>query len=316
MKAVVIEQFGGIDKIKISDVPRPSPAKGEVLIRIRYSGVNPVDWKIGEGVLKEKLPHEFPVILGWDAAGEIAEVGEGVKTFKAGDAVFAYCRKPVVSHGTFAEYIALDAKYVALKPQSINFAEAASIPLSALTAWQSLFDFAHLKEGQTILIHAGAGGVGSYAIQFAKWKKAKVYTTASANHHPYVRSLGADTVIDYSKEDFAKALLKHEPQGVDVIYDCVGHDTLKASFPLVKKGGTLVSIVNFNAEELGKSHGVRSGFVFVSPNGEQLATIAGLIDKGAVKPAHIEELRLEDAKLALKKIKEGHTTGKLVLKVN
>ena len=151
MKAMTIEAFGDAADLKMIDLPTPTPHEHEVLIKVEYAAVNPVDWKIGEGVLREKLPHEFPVILGWDAAGEIAEVGEGVKTFKAGDAVFAYCRKPVVSQGTFTEYIALDAKYVALKPQSINFAEAASIPLSALTAWQSLFDFAHLKEGQTIL---------------------------------------------------------------------------------------------------------------------------------------------------------------------
>lgn len=316
MKAVVIEHFGGLEEVKMADVPRPTPAKGEVLIRIRDAGVNPVDWKIGEGALKEKLPHEFPLILGWDAAGEIAEVGDGVKGFKAGDAVFAYCRKQVVRHGTFAEYIALDAKYVALKPKTLNFAEAAAIPLVALTAWQSLFDFAHLKEGDTVFISAGAGGVGSFAIQFAKWKKAKVYTTASPNHHAYVKSLGADHVIDYNKEDFAKVIMQKEPKGLDVVYDCVGGSTLRASFPLVKKGGTLVSIVNFNVEELGKPYPIRSGFVFVAPNGEQLATIAGLIDKGAVKSAHIEELKLEDAVLALKKVKEGHTQGKIVLKVS
>lgn len=316
MKAVMIEKFGGLEEVKLADALKPVPAKGEVLIRIHYAGINPVDWKVGEGVLKEKMPHEFPIILGWDAAGVIESVGEGVKKFKAGDEVYAYCRKSKVCEGTFAEYVSMDEKAVSLKPKNISFADAAAIPLAALTAWQSLFDFAHLKEGNTILVHAGAGGVGTFAIQLAKWKKAKVYTTASEKNHSYVKSLGADVPIDYSLENFAKKIEEKEPSGLDVVFDCVGGRTLRASFPLVKKGGCVVSIVNSNVEELAKPYNIRAGYVFVAPNGEQLAEIARLIESKTIKPAHTEEFRLEDATKALEKIKEGHTQGKLVLKVS
>lgn len=315
MKAVVIEKFGDLDDVKVEEAPVPYPQKDEVQIEVHYSGINPVDWKICEGVLKDFLPHEFPIILGWDVSGTISEIGSEVKGWNIGDKVFAYCRKPVIKWGTFTEYICLESKNIAKMPNTISFAEASAIPLAGLTAWQSLFDFANLKSGQTVLIHAGAGGVGGFAIQFAKHAKAKVYTTASESHHEYVKSLGADEIIDYRKENFVESIKRFEPEGVDVVYDCVGGKTLRESFQCVKKEGCVVSIVNFNVETLGKEYGVRSGFVLVSPSGKQLEEIGKLIEEGKVKPPSIEEHRLEDAKQALLKSKEGHTEGKIVLKV-
>lgn len=314
MKAVVVEKFG--ESVQVKDQPLPEPKDHEVQIHIAYSGVNPVDWKIQEGYFKERMPHEFPIILGWDAAGVVAQTGYGVHHFKKGDEVYAYCREPVIKKGTFAEYVSVNENFLALKPKNISFAEAASIPLAGLTAWQSLFDYAKLQKGQTVLIHAGAGGVGSFAIQLAKIKGAIVYTTASVNNHPYVKKLGADFALDYHQEDFVRAFKMKLPDGFDVVFDCVGGETFRKSFALVKKGGCLVSICNFNAESLGQQYGVRSGHVFVSPNGRQLREISALIESGQLKPPHIEEFTLAHAKQALEKIRTGHTQGKIVLKVS
>lgn len=315
MKAIVARQYGPIDELQLEEITKPSYASHEVLVRIRYAGINPVDWKIKEGLLKEKFACELPFIPGWDCAGVIEEVGEKVTRFKKGDEIYTYCRKGIVHNGTYAEYIALEENFIALKPKNISFAEAAAIPLVALTAWQSLFGPAKIQKGNTILIHAGAGGVGSFAIQFAKWKGAKIYTTASSGNHPYVKSLGADVCIDYTQQDFVKALLEKEPEGVDIVYDCVGGKTLRASFPTVKKGGIVVSIVNTNVEELAKAFPIRTGYILVTPNHEELTQITALIEKNIIKPVPIEEFELKNAPAALKQIKEGHTKGKLVLRV-
>lgn len=314
MKAVAIRDFGGIEKLIITDLPKPEPGINELLIEVRYTAVNPVDWKIREGYLKERLPHKFPLIPGWDAAGVVASVGKNVKNFKPGDEVFAYCRKPTVQWGTYAEYVAFDAEHVALKPKNINFAQAAAIPLVGLTAWQSLFDSAKLKKGETILIHAGAGGVGSMAIQFAKNVGARVITTASSLHHDYVKKLGTDAAIDYN-EGFVEAVKKLAPQGVDVVFDSVGGQTLRDSVKLLKTNGRLVSIVEHLDPALAAKHHIQSSYVFVAPNGKELGEIAKLITEKKIVVPHIEEMLLQDAAKAQEKNKKGHTEGKIVLKV-
>lgn len=316
MKAITIENFEGIKGMHITELPTPQPKPQEVQIKIAYTGVNPVDWKISEGYLKKMLPHEFPLIPGWDAAGTISAVGAEVTKFKVGDNVYTYVRKPTVQWGTYAEFVCVDAKDVAHKPNKFNFAQAAAIPLVGLTAWQALFDAAKIRSGNTILIHAGAGGVGSLAIEFARVAGAKIYTTASAKNHAYVKKLGAEVAIDYTKENFVDAIRKFEPKGIDVVVDCVGYDTLEKSYGLVKKGGILVSIVNRVVEETCAQHGIRGAFVFVRPDGKQLKEIADLIDQGKVVSPHIEEFPLRDFEKALQKSKEGHTKGKIVLKVN
>lgn len=315
MKAVAIEQFGGVENLHIEEIATPVHKDHEVLVQIAYTAVNPVDWKIREGFLKSRLPHKFPIVLGWDAAGTVTAVGAHVKDLKPGDEVFAYCRQPTVQWGTYAEYIALDASAVALKPRNINFAEAAAIPLTGLTAWQALFDFAHLNKGETILIHAGAGGVGSLAIQFAKIQGATVITTASEKNHAYVKSLGADHAIDYTKQDFVQKTLEIAPLGADVIFDTIGGKTLTDSFEAVKPGGCVVSIVQEPDTAMAEEKDVKAGFVFVTPSGQELKKIADLITEGKVVPPQIEEMPLEKAGEAHEKIRKGHTRGKIVLKV-
>lgn len=315
MKAITIDGFGGIEKLKTSVLPDPVPASDEVIINVRYAGVNPVDWKIREGYLKERLPHKFPLIPGWDAAGVIAAVGKDVEKFKVGDEVFAYCRKPEVQWGTYAESVALGAEFVAHKPKNTSFAEAAAIPLVGLTAWQALFDAANLQKGQTVLVHAGAGGVGSLAIQFAKHIGARVMTTASVAKHDYVKKLGADVAIDYAY-GFVEQVLKAAPEGVDLVFDCVGGKTLDESMPVVKRGGHIISIVQKPDEQLAEKYGIHPGYVFVRPNGEQLAEIGRLIETGKVVVPKIEELSIKDVAKAQEQSRNGRTLGKMVLKVD
>ena len=196
MKALVMDSFGGPEKLHWAEVPTPVPAANEVLVQIAYAGLNPVDWKIADGHLQKMLPHHFPLILGWDAAGTITQVGKDVKTWKAGDKVFAYCRKPAVQWGTYAEYITLEAGNVAKAPSNLTFAQAAGVPLVALTAWQALHEVALLKPGENILVHAGAGGVVGYAVQFAKNQGAKVFSTAGTKNQGFLKELGVDYPID------------------------------------------------------------------------------------------------------------------------
>jgi NADPH2:quinone reductase len=299
----------------MADLPIPKPAENEVQIHIHYTSVNPVDWKIREGFLSGRLPHEFPLTPGWDAAGVISQVGKNVKNFKEGDEVYAYCRKDKVCHGTYAEYICFDADKVALKPKNCSFAEASAIPLVALTAWQALFDVGQLAKGQTVLIHAGAGGVGSFAIQMAKWAGANVITTCSGKNLDYVKKLGADQAIDYKKDDYAKIIKSKYPKGIDLVFDMLGGDELLKSAELLKKGGKVVGIVEKLDDEKAKKLGIESHYVFVRPQGEQLAEIARLIETKKLKIPFIEEMRLQDAASAQEKSREGHTRGKIVLKV-
>lgn len=314
MKAYAINEFGGTDKIQLMEFETPTINDNEVLIENYYVAVNPVDWKIREGLLKERLPHQFPLILGWDASGKIAEVGKNITQFKKGDEVYAYCRKETVQWGTYAEYIALDVASVALKPKTLKLAEAAAIPLVGLTAWQALFDVAHLTQGETILIHAGAGGVGSLAIQFAKYVGAEVITTASQQNHDYVIKLGADLALDYTL-DFVSETKNLYPEGIDVIFDCVGGRTARASIPLLKPGGRYVSIVEKLSEEEAKKHSITSSYVFVRPNGNQLTEIAKLIDQGKVKVPNIIELPFGEVVKSHEMSQTQHVNGKIVLKI-
>lgn len=316
MKAIVIEAFGESEELKLADIATPQPKDNQVLIAIQYAAVNPVDWKIREGMFKSKMPHEFPLIPGWDAAGIVAAVGKNIRNFKEGDKVFCYCRKPVVKEGTYAEFIACDAAHVTKMPHNINFAQAAAIPLVALTAWQALFDFAKIKKDQQILIHAGAGGVGSFAIQFAKHAGAIVFTTCSEANTDYVKMLGADYAIDYTKEDYIKKIEELTNQKLDVVFDTIGGKTLRDSVVLLKPNGCLVSIVEQIPAEITQNTKLHAGHVFVRPDGEELHEIAKLIEHGKVQPPDIQEMDLKDAAQAQDKSKQGHTRGKIVLKVS
>lgn len=313
MKAIAINEFGGRDVLQLMDLPVPEIKPGEILVQMKAAGVNPVDWKIREGYIQDLFPYEFPIILGWDAAGIVEQAGPEVTNFREGDEVFAYCRKPMVQGGAYAEYIVLEEEHAAIKPKNISFEEAASIPLAALTAYQSLFDAAKISPGETILIHAAAGGVGGFGVQLAKDHGTTVWGTASGHNHEYVQGLGGDRVIDYPQVDFRNAVRSDHPDGVDVVFDCVGGDVLEKSAEVVKQGGRLISIVD-DPSGLGRKD-IHKEFVFVAPNHTQLTELAGMVEQGRLK-THLSEVfpfGLEKANKAHEISESMHTRGKMVL---
>jgi NADPH2:quinone reductase len=313
MKAIAINEFGGRDTLQLMDLPVPEIKPGEILVKVKAAGVNPVDWKIREGYIKDLFPYEFPIILGWDAAGIVEQAGEEVTRFKEGDAIFAYCRKPMVQGGAYAEYIVLEEEHAAIKPKNISFEEAASIPLAALTAYQSLFDAAKINPGETVLIHAAAGGVGGFGVQLARDHGAVVWGTASARNKEYVQDLGAARVVDYNQVDFCDSVRSEYPDGVDVVFDCVCGDVLAKSAEIVKQGGRLISIVD-DPTGLARSD-IHKEFVFVAPNSTQLTELAGMVEQGRLK-THLSQVfpfGLEEAKRAHELSESGRTRGKMVL---
>ncbi|SDG65829.1 NADPH:quinone reductase [Pedobacter terrae] len=308
MKAVRIHEFGGPEVLSIDDIPMPQPASDEVLIKVHATSVNPVDWKIREGHHTGKFPAKLPLTMGWDVSGTIEEVGEKVSAFKKGDEV--YGRPDPTKNGAYAEYIVVKANIISIKPTSIGHTEAAAVPLAGLTAWQGLFDHGLLKAGQKVLIHAAAGGVGTYAVQFAKWKGAYVIGTASDSNADFLKRLGADEIIDYKMEDF-EAILKD----VDLVLDTIGKETQLKSLNILKEGGRVVTTLmpEFVAEAKAKKvHLI--GFMAQSIPA-QLAEIATLIDSGKVKPIIEKVLPFTSAKQAQIESEQGHTRGKIVLQV-
>ncbi len=306
MNSICIHSHGGPEVLSYEKLPVPSPKAGEVLIRVHSAGVNPVDWKVREGYLKDMFEYKFPLTLGWDVSGVIEAVGPGVSRLNVKDEV--YSRPDLSRNGAYAEYIVVRENEVALKPKSLDHVHAASIPLAALTAWQSLFDTAELKPGQRVLIHAAAGGVGGFAVQLAKWKGAYVIGTASGRNRDYVSGLGADEVIDYQRVPFEDAV-----QNVDVVFDTMGGDTQERSWKVLKPGGILVSIVSPPEANV---QGVRKTFVFVQPNFTQLMEIAWLVDSGKLKTLVEVIMPLSAARRAQELSSEGHVRGKIVLKVD
>jgi NADPH:quinone reductase-like Zn-dependent oxidoreductase len=307
MKAIRMHAYGGPAVLLYEDAPRPSAGTGEVLVRIHAAGVNPVDWKVREGYFKQTRNYSLPLIPGWDVSGVVGATGSGVADFKNGDEV--YSRPDIARDGAYAEYMTIRESEVAHKPGSIDHIHAAAIPLAALTAWQSLFDAAGLRAGQKVLIHAAAGGVGSFAVQLAKWKGAYVIGTASKHNQDFLRELGADETVDYEKTRFEDIV--HD---VDVVFDTIGGDTQKRSWKVLKKGGILVSIVAPPAAEEAARR-VRQAFVFVQPNAGQLAEIAKMVDAGKLRPVVETVLPLSDARRAQEFSQTGHTRGKIVLRV-
>jgi NADPH:quinone reductase-like Zn-dependent oxidoreductase len=308
MKAVRMHEYGGPEVLKYEDAPRPEAADGEVLVRVHAAAVNPVDWKIRAGQAKGFLNYSLPLILGWDLSGVVESVGSGAADWKAGDEV--YSRPDISRNGSYAEYIVVKAAELGRKPQSIDHVNAAAIPLAGLTAWQVLFDAAGLTAGQRILIHAAAGGVGTFAVQLAKWKGAYVIGTASARNHAFLRELGADETIDYNQTPFETAV--HD---VDVVLDAMAGETRQRSWQVLKKGGILVSILGPPSAEEAAAHGVRQAGVFVQPNRAQLEEMAKLVDAGKLRPIVEEVLPLREAARAHEKNQTLHTRGKLVLRV-
>lgn len=314
MKAIVYDRFGPSSVMQLKDVEAIEPQDNEIQVRLAYTGVNPVDYKIREGYLKERYPYQFPIIPGWEGAGIVSKVGKGVRRAKVGDEVYGYFRTPKIQYGTYAEFITLPEDLVVHIPKTLSLKEAASIPLTALTAWQSLFDIANLQAHETVCILGAAGGVGGMAVQMAHWAKTKVYATARSENHSYLLGLGADKVFDYTLDDVAEMLLKKEPHGVDVVVDCVGGETAKMSFSLVKKGGRVVSVAETAIETLAPP-GIEAKYMFVQPNRDELHEIGLLLDHGKLRVPELSEYPLEDAKAVLDKVQERHVRGKIVLKI-
>src|SRR5438874_7996865 len=276
MKAIVLHEYGGPEVLKYEDVPWPEPKEDQILIRVIAAGVNPVDGMIRSGMFATHEKTAFPRILGADIAGVVEKTGTKITKFKAGDAVYAYIS--LENEGGYAAY-ALATEYEASpKPKSLDYVEAAAVPVVALTAWQALIDTAKLRAGQTVLIHGGSGGVGTFAIQIAKAHGARVIATASTANQDLLKQLGADIAIDYTKtkfEDIAK--------DVDVVLDSVGKDTLARSYGVMKKGGFIVSLVaRPDQAELAK-RGLRGASLSVEPNSNELAEIGNLIDEKKIR---------------------------------
>jgi NADPH:quinone reductase-like Zn-dependent oxidoreductase len=310
MKAVRIHQYGGPEMLKYEDAPRPEPAEDEVLVRIHAAAVNPVDWRIRSGSRRQRLKHTFPLILGWDLSGTVARVGTRVKDFGLGDEV--YSRPDLLRNGSYAEYIVVREKELAKRPRTLDHVHAAAVPLAALTAWQTLFAEAAigLSKGQTLLVQGGAGGVGHLAVQLAKWRGARVITTGSTASVVFLHELGADEVIDYTKQRFED--VAHD---VDAVFDTLGGEVQARSWRVLRKGGVLASIVSPPSEEEARAHGVRGAYVFVQPSQPQLEELAHLIDDKQLRPVVAKVLPLAEAHAAHELSEGGHVRGKLVLRV-
>jgi NADPH:quinone reductase-like Zn-dependent oxidoreductase len=309
MKAVRVHNYGGPDVLRFEDAPRPSPGPGELLIHARAAAVNPIDWKIRAGYMKENVPMPLPFIPGYDVSGIVEAVGPGVPNFKKNDEVYARA-DAVHGHGAYAEYVIAKETEAALKPKSIDHVHAATIPVAAVTAWRALFDTSDLKSGQKVLIHGAAGGVGSFAVQLAKWKGAYVYGTASADNLEFLRQLGVDQQIDYGKTKFEDVV--HD---ADVVLDTIGGETQKHSWQVLKRGGILVALVGLSSEDEAAKHGVRAAAISAQGGSTVLAEIAKLIDAGKLKPIVDTVLPLSEARLAQELNEKGHSRAKIVLKV-
>lgn len=303
MRAVRIHEFGGPEVLKYEDIPEPQPGPGEIRIRVVAAGVNPMDWKMRKGLVG-KLP--LPMTMGLDVAG-VVDVGQGGVLFQPGEEVFA---KVSIGQGGYAEYTVVNSTQVAKKPRSIGFIESAAIPTAGLAAWQSLFDIAGLKKGQSVLIHGASGGVGTFAVQFAKWKGAYVFGTASEKNEQFLKSIGADEFIDYKKQRFEDVVGK-----VDVVLDTIGGDTFERSWGVLQPKGYLVSTVASIPEGAPEKYGVFAKTLVAQPDGEELGKIAEIIDEQQVKPIVTTVLPLSEAQKAHEMSESRHTRGKIVLRV-
>jgi NADPH:quinone reductase-like Zn-dependent oxidoreductase len=313
MRAMAIEGFGGLEQLRHRDLPEPVPGPGEVLIQIVASGVNPVDWKLIAGHLEDAFPYRFPIVPGWECAGKIAGLGPGVETFRRGDNVWAYARKPELHHGTYGEMITLPESAVAAVPKRLLFEEAAGVPLCGLTSWQALRVQGDVVEGAVVLVHAASGGVGHLAVQLARAAGARVVGTAGPRNREFVLGLGAEEIVDHTRDDLVSTVRRLYPGGVDVVLDTIGGQTQARSLEVLRRGGRLVSIIHSPDAALCERHGIRPDYVFCQPSGDQLRGLASLVEKGRLRP-HVSKIYpLAEAAEALRVSQAGHVRGKLVL---
>jgi NADPH:quinone reductase-like Zn-dependent oxidoreductase len=306
MKAVVAHEYGPPEVLKFEEVPRPEPAEDEALVRVIASGVNPADPLTLSGKYAREFGTHLPLIPGYDIAGVVEKTGANITSLKAGEAVYGY---PTFGGG-WADYVTVKDWEVAAKPRSLTFAEAAAVPMGALTAWQALVNVAKLHAGQTILIHGGSGGVGSFAVQIAKTRRARVIATASTENQDLLKQLGADVAVDYTRtrfEDIAR--------DVDAVLDPVGKETLARSYGVVKKGGIVMSLVARPDPAELATHGIHGATISVHPDAGDLAEIARLIDAGKIKPILTKTLPLSEAIAVQRQAATHHTRGKIVLRI-
>ena len=309
MKAAQINEYGGTDVLKTNDnVPKPSAGEGQVLVEVRAASANPIDWKVREGYLKEMVPLTFPATLGGDVSGVVSELGAGVDAFRIGDEVYGLANT-LSGTGSFAEFTPVAVTSLAPKPKNLSFEEAAAVPLAATSAYQALTDEIGLKSGQKILIHGGAGGIGSLAVQIAKHFGAYVAATVSAKDLEFVKSLGADEVIDYKSQDFTQIIRDY-----DAVFDTTGGGVAEKSLTVLKKGGTLVSMADKVDEQLAKDTGVTAISLMTQVTTERLTAISKMIDEGAFTVQIDKVFPLDEAGKALGYIQESHH-GKSVIKV-
>jgi NADPH:quinone reductase-like Zn-dependent oxidoreductase len=304
MQAVQIHSYGGPEQLKLEQAPRPAPQAGEVLVRVSAAGVNPIDWKIRQGLMKDFQPVTFPYIPGIEVAGVVADLGPGVTAFEVGQAVFGKS-----ANGAYAEYVAVPAEDLAHKPQTLSFAEAAQVPVGVTTAWRALVEHGGLTAGQRVLIQGAAGGVGLFAVQLAKWKGAEVIGTASTANLDFVRSLGADIVVDYTTTPVESVV-----QDGDLVLDGVGTATMRSSLATLRRGGTLISIAALPPQEEAQARGVRA-MMSRGAASAPLQMFTQLIDEGLLKVPAGKIFPLNEAQEAHEYSQRGHGRGRLVLSV-
>lgn len=318
MRAVYYETHGEAQVLQVGELDKPPCGPNQVLVEVVAAGVNPIDRRLRAGELQEYIQRTFPVVPGFDVAGRIAEVGSDVADWQVGDEIMGLAFTWSIQHGTYAEFAPVEASAIARKPANASFIQAAGIPLVSLTAWQSLLEFGQLGPGKTVLIQAGAGGVGSVAIPMAKHLGATVYTTASAGNADYVRALGADVVIDYQTDSYEKALLAAEPEGVDLVLEALlGDGTDEAAIRITKSGGA-VAYMNNEPPDMPdiKARGIRAEFIHHRADGAMLAELTDLYERGVLPLPLTETLPLSAAVEAHLRSESRRTRGKLVLCVS
>lgn len=313
MRAMCIHAFGGPERLHPDDLPVPRPGPGEIRIRVVAAGVNPVDWKIREGLLQDLFPHRFPLIPGWDAAGLVDELGPGATRFKRGDRVWTYARKPEIHGGTYAEFVVVPETSAARMPAGVLYEEAAAVPLAGLTARQALFRVAGLASGETALVLGGSGGVGHLAVQLARDAGATVLATAGPHNQGFLSEAGVHVAVDYTREDVVEAVRRVKAGGADVVLDCVGGDTGRRGLAAVRDGGRFVSIVDEPDAAIAASRSIEARFHFVEPDAPGLDLLRGAIEAHRLN-VFVEKIHpLAEAADALRASEQGHVRGKRVL---
>ena len=309
MKAAYIKQYGDVENLIVGDVPKPSISASQVLIKVKAAGVNPVDFHIRNGMLEDSGTHELPLVLGWDAAGIVSEVGQHVTDFKLGDEVYVY--SPLTEQGAHAEYLAVDANFVAHKPASLSFIQSAAVPLAALTALQALTTHGELQKGQQVLIHNASGGVGSFAVQIAKHMGAYVIATGSLAKKDFIMGLGADEFIDYKQDDFEQHV-----SDMDLVFAAVGgNNIVERSLVVIKTNGRLISLLDEIDEKKAQSQNIHYARMVVEPSKTGLNTIANMLESNQLQVTIDSVFSLDDAKKAMVKSESARATGKIVIEV-